>query len=116
MANIQQSLNQMLMSAQVGAGFYAHTPMGQRMGQLKELSRKEEKINKQIKVEGQEEFIGSEWPTVAKNYGRQLGELTDIAKQRYELDPTEKAFQSLLSRQKELGEWEEIIKQGGGED
>ena len=35
MASIQQSLNQMLMSAQVGAGFYAHSPAAQQKMKLK---------------------------------------------------------------------------------
>lgn len=116
MASIQQSLNQALYTGTIAAGLYAHSPMGKRMSQLKDLSKREKIINKQIEVEGKEEFIGSEWPTIAKNYGRQLEELTNIAEQRYKLDPTEKAFKSLLARQKELGEWDEIIKQGGGED
>lgn len=39
MTSIQQSMNQMLATAGVAAGFYAHSPEGQRQAQIQHKER-----------------------------------------------------------------------------
>ena len=57
MASIQQSFNQMLMSAQIGAGLYAHSPAGQEAAEVRKLKKNNPKIEKQIELTG--EKVGS---------------------------------------------------------
>lgn len=43
--SIQQALNNMLMSAQIGAGFYAHSPAGKTQAEIKKLKTDYEQVN-----------------------------------------------------------------------
>ena len=44
--SIQQTLNSMLMSAQIGAGLYAHSPAGQKAAEIKQLKSNYEDLEK----------------------------------------------------------------------
>lgn len=69
MASIQQSFNQMLYTGTVGAGLYAHSPEGQRMAKVKELSTEQKVLTKKALIE-------QEGDLTPANYEK-LGELED---------------------------------------
>lgn len=48
MASIQQSLNQMLVTAGVGAGLYAQSPAGKEAAEVRNIKRNMPKLEKQI--------------------------------------------------------------------
>lgn len=120
MASIQQSVNQALTSAQIGAGLYAHTPMGRKMAALQELKREEKDINKRIEIEGKTlEYADAKTDRVFDDYTRHLEGLAKIGKKRYKLDPSEAAYESMTKREEEVAEWKETLKElrdGGDSD
>lgn len=76
--SIQQSLNQMLMTAQIGAGFYAHSPEGQRKAQIKQLEKEQSLLDKKV----------SEGISSTEDSRRQA----EIAEKLFNLNPTPERF------------------------
>jgi chromosome segregation ATPase len=75
MANIQQSLNQMLYTGTVAAGLYAHSPAGQTQAKIRGLERNIKVYNKAI-----ESHTAS-----STEYQKRA----EAASQLYELDPSQ---------------------------
>lgn len=124
MASIQQSLNQTLASTQFAAGLYAHTPMGKKAATLQELKREEKDINKRVEIEGKllDEHgpESKETQRIFKDYTRHLKGLARIGQERYKIDPSEAAYESMVKRQEDLAEWKTTLKElkdlGGNKD
>lgn len=76
--SIQQSLNQMLMTAQIGAGFYAHSPEGQRQAQIKQLEKEQSLLDKKV----------AEGISTTEDARRQA----EIAEKLFDLNPTPERF------------------------
>lgn len=74
--SIQQAMNQMLMTAQWGAGFYAHSPAGQKQAKIRGLEKDIRTYNKAI----------DQGTASSKQYEQRAA----AASQLYELDPSQK--------------------------
>ena len=99
MASIQQSLNQMLMSAQLGAGFYAHSPAGKRMAQVRDIETEQKVLTERALVEGEGDIS-------PKNY-KKLGELEE---KKFDLTGKEKYFNKAIKYYEHEVEAEESLK------
>lgn len=109
MASIQQSFNQMLMSAQIGAGLYAHSPAGQEAAEVRKLQRTEPKIQKQIELAG--EKIGPESSAESeKAFTEVFKTSVQQSKRLFELRPTEKNLAEYQQMSEALEEWESTLK------
>lgn len=108
MASIQQSFNQMLMSAQIGAGLYAHSPAGQEEAEVRKLQRTEPKIQKQIELTG--EKVGPEPSAADEAFTEVFKAGTAQAKRLFELRPTEKNLAEYKEMSETLDEWESALK------
>lgn len=99
MASIQQSLNQMLMSAQIGAGFYANSPAGKRMAQVKDIETEQKVLTERALIEGEGDIS-------PKNY-KKLGELEE---KKFDLTGKEKYFNKAIEYYEHEVEAEESLK------
>lgn len=90
--SIQQSINQMLMTAQVGAGFYAHSPSGQRQAEIKKLERNYKRVHEK-EDEWDEPFTPEGEPVQSHLREIQM----NTAQRLYELDPSEERYRTLLN-------------------
>lgn len=130
MASIQQAMNQMLATAGVGAGLYAHSPEGQRQAKIQEGIREIKGI--QISAENQKKAWAEHYPKITKNmpYYTEVrfheidvnaaDETVKAAQKLVEVDPSVKSYNRLyeaVSRKFQLTEaWEErleLLKTGG---
>lgn len=92
MASIQQSFNQMLSSAQLATGLYAHTPMGKQKAEIFNLERNIKTYNKAI-----------ESGTASST---EYEKRSAAAQKLYELDPSE---ERLDIEQQYTGEREKLF-------
>lgn len=107
MGPIQSSVNQMLGTAAIGAGFYAQSPVGKRMAELRQLNlqeqvlnKKREALSKHITDKPSEIIEGDGFKAEAikvsneerKQDAALLQEKAEIAKKRFELKPTSENF------------------------
>jgi len=109
MASIQQSLNQMLMSAQLGAGLYAHTPAAKSKAEWKNLEKRDEAVQKQLDIV--EPKVGVEPSEADPVYTKAFKEQTDIARQKYELKPTEESYKEYTDLKQSFEEWESALQE-----
>ena len=114
MASIQQSFNQMLMSAQIGAGLYAHSSVGKEAAEVKKLKKDMPKIEKQMELTGDNiEPESSESEDQA--FTEALKKNTEQAKRLFELRPTEKNFKDYKEMSETLEYWEETLMESQNE-
>ena len=99
MASIQQSFNQMLMSAQFGAGLYAHSPAGKRMAEVRDIGTEQKVLTKRALIEGEGDIS-------PKTYEK-LGELED---KKFNLTGREKYFNKAVNYYEKQIEAEESLK------
>lgn len=86
--SIQQSINQMLMSAQIGAGFYAHSPTGQKQAAYKEAKKEFQKT--------EEKYPQWSEPTTEDEvaiYEQMSQRQADLASKMYSIKPTETNYE-----------------------
>ena len=107
MASIQQSFNQILMSAQIGAGLYAHSPAGKEAAELRKLKRDMPKIEKQIELTG--ENVSAEPSESDKHFTEAFKAGKEQSKRLFELRPTEKNLKEYKEMSETLEEWEKTL-------
>lgn len=101
--SIQQAMNNMLFSAQVGAGLYAHSPAGQAQAEVKKLEKeksflKEEQqqvyktLDEGIKKYPQDPFYSTMKAKAEASYTQKF---EDIALRIHKQRPDTKSFESL---------------------
>lgn len=105
MASIQQSLNQMLMSAQVGAGFYAHSPAAQ---QKMELKQTKEALSKTLSSREMQQDIDDPSEAATAEYRENLALGESLAKKLYSLEPTEENYRAVIAEAQGREEFEDI--------
>lgn len=91
MASIQQALNQMLATAGVAAGLYAHSPKGQSKTEFKQTKKAYDFLEEKR----------SQWEAPLDTSGLEMAdELSELqlarAKKLYELDPTEENYKEWM--------------------
>lgn len=89
MASIQQSFNQMLISAQIGAGLYAHSPEAKEKKAIKKESQVEKSISEQLnrlreEAKGAEEIT----PEIEIGLKNTLSKQTALTEQQFNRDPS----------------------------
>lgn len=92
MASIQQSLNQMLMSAQIGAGLYSQTPEAKARAELKATKKRESETEGAIsrKLEDlrtEAEGAGEITPEIERALRGTLQEQTTLTRQQFHREP-----------------------------
>lgn len=108
MSSIQQSFNQMLMSAQIGAGLYARSPAGQEAAEVRKLQKNAPKIQKQIELTG--EKVGPESSASDEAFTEAFKAGTKQSKRLFELRPTEENLAEYKETADVLEEWEDALK------
>lgn len=108
MASIQQSFNQMLMSAQIGAGLYAHSSVGKEAAEARKLKKDMSKNEKQIELTG--DNIGPE-SSESENqaYTETFKAGVEQSKHLFELRPTDKNFKDYKEMSETLEYWENTL-------
>lgn len=98
--SIQQAMNNMLFSAQVGAGLYAQSPAAKTQAKIKgkEKAIEAEKIKADVETGAHE---GDENATFEKTYFARTKKIAKLEEEMFELNPTEKRYQSYLTAVKE---------------
>lgn len=99
MANIQQSLNQMLYTGTIAAGLYSHSPMGKKMAQVRDIGTEQKVLTKKALTEGEGEIS-------PENYEK-LGELEE---KKFNLTGREKYFNKAINYYEKQIEAEESLK------
>lgn len=114
MASIQQSLNQMLFSAQIGAGLYAQSPQAQERLKIKK-ENKQEAIYKRTLEDYQKthEYLSpEELPGKEEKYRQRAEEaasgLAEIAQARYQRDPSEENWEASYLADVEADEYKRL--------
>lgn len=103
MASIQQSFNQMLMSAQIGAGLYAQTPQAKARAELKAKERAAEKAGEKT-TEAAAAAIRNEQNLDKSIFESPVGETIEtfgaqevqIREELLKADPSDKNYQAYL--------------------
>lgn len=98
---IQNAVNQMLGSATIAAGLYAHSPAGKAAAKGRELKQKEkaENIKADIETGIAEE---SENPNaVTEVYASRARNIANIRKEQFENQPSEEGYRQYLAAKKE---------------
>lgn len=108
MASIQQALNQMLQSAQIGVGLYAHTPEGQKRAEIAGLKKDIPKLEK-MREQQAEADIDTE--AANKAYGKILSAEEKAHERLYALDPNRKNYKAMLDVAQGREEFEELLEQ-----
>lgn len=89
MASIQQAMNQMLATAGVAAGLYAHSPEGQRKAQIKQTEAAYNKVN-----DIYDTWAGPLDAAETEIYEKIQQTQLERSKKLYELDPSEERFKN----------------------
>lgn len=94
MGAIQNSVNNIIGTAAIGVGLYANSPIGQRMAELRTLKTREKAVNKQYSalMNRAEDKPGAEStmdPAEAAVYDSIVTQGREIAKKRFELEPSD---------------------------
>ena len=103
---IQQSLNQMLMSAQIGAGLYKQTPEAKKRTELKETKKALTRTLASRELQ-QEKDDPSEAAEKAYKENLALGE--SLTKKLFELEPTQENYSAVIAEGQGRQEYEDII-------
>lgn len=93
MASIQQALNNMLSTAGIAAGFYAHSPEGQKHAELRQLEKEQSLLDKKV----------AEGLSSTEDARKQA----EIADKLFNLDPTS---ERLNISEEYTGKWEKTRK------
>lgn len=101
--NIQQSFNQALYQAQIGAGLYAHSPAGQERAELKAAERNAEKAGQKT-TEAAIAAIRNEQDLSKSIFESPIGETIETfgaqelenREKLLKLDPSDKNYQAYL--------------------
>ena len=107
--SIQQAFNNMLMSAQVATGFYAHSPEGKKRAEVRQTK-------KAIRAaEGKADIAAAaleadEGIAFEKEYTFRTKDIANLKQHLFELTPTEKSYQSYLKAVKEKEFAKELYK------
>lgn len=100
MGPIQSNINQILGTAAIGAGFYAQSPMGKRIAELRQLKVRTPQVQKQyetlVKQTG-DKPLESASEGEREAYFNVVGQGRDIAKRRFELKPTNENLNRYIS-------------------
>lgn len=97
MASIQQAMNQMLATAGVGAGLYAHSPEGQERAHFKQLGKEEKGLRLQSDTLSEALEVAetaAEAKKVEKAIAKTEASIADVREKRFKLKPSEKALRS----------------------
>lgn len=105
---IQNAVNQILGSATIGAGLYAHSPTGKAKTETRELTKAYEAAETHRK-EWEEPLDGEE--AIAETFTRKQAER---AQRLYELNPTEANYERAATEAKALANIQEdyVVKKG----
>lgn len=118
--SIQQAFNNILMSAQIGAGLYAHSPAGQTTAEIRKVKKaiKAENIKADIETEIHEDADDG---FLEKTYASRTQNIANLKQRLFELNPTEKGYQNYLKAIKEkqfaqeaYNQRKELLKSRGG--
>lgn len=101
--SIQQAMNNMLMSAQFGAGLYAHSPAGKTQAEVYNLKKEKsflekeqqevyKKLDEEIKKNPNDDFYSTMKAKAEAGYAQKF---EDIALKIHKQKPTTKSFESL---------------------
>lgn len=108
MASIQQSLNQILATAGVMSGLYAHSPAGQEAAEVSKIKRDLPKV---LKAREQQAELDENSEAAEKAYQENLDLGTKMSKRLYELRPTEENYRSMIAEAEGREEYEDILTQ-----
>ena len=118
--SIQQAFNNMLMSAQVATGFYAHSPAGKKQAEIRQVKQaiKAENIKADVETATHE---ADEGIAFEKAYASRTQNIANLKQRLFELNPTEKSYQSYLKAVEEkeqakamYKDRKKILKEKGG--
>lgn len=109
MTSIQQSFNQMLMSAQIGAGLYAHSPAGKQQAEIRSIKRNAPKIAKQVEY-ASENVSPTSSEATDKAYTEAFQKQVEQSKRLFELQPSKENFNEYEQMENALQEWEQALK------
>lgn len=104
MASIQQSFNQMLMSAQIGAGLYAQSPAGKEKAELRAAEKNAEKAGKKT-TEAAIAAFKNEEDLNKSIFESPIGETIETfgaqeiqsREKLFKLDPSDKNYQAYIT-------------------
>lgn len=92
MGEIQSNINSLINTASIGIGLYAHSPMGQRMAELRNLKQREIAIKaRQAAITASGENMPNDSAVTPGQQAAMDAVITqgrDVAKRRFELSPT----------------------------
>jgi hypothetical protein len=108
MASIQQSFNQMLMSAQIGAGLYAHSPAAKQKQEIKNLEKQSQAIEKARDIQIEADV---DTPEANALYQENLEQGSRIAQRLFELDPSKQRYENVRAEREGKEEFEQIMEQ-----
>ena len=106
--SIQQSLNQALYQAGIMKGIYAQTEKGKAAQKMKGLQKREKIVQNQLDIA--ESAVKPEASEADPVYTQAFKEQTDIARQKWELNPNEKSFKEYAELQSAYEDWENALK------
>ena len=109
MAGIQQSFNQMLMSAQVGTALYGQTPAGKTAAEKQGLKRQAETSSQRMEASSHPMGHSSD-PMRDKIFGEDLAAYTEVTRRLYQLDPSDANYQEYKYNAEQLEDWEQLMK------
>lgn len=105
MASIQQSFNQMLMSAQLGAGLYSHTPAAKQKAELKQTK---EALTKTLASREMQENIDDPSAAATAEYRENLALGESLTKKQFALEPTAENYRAVIAEAQGREEFEDI--------
>lgn len=103
--SIQQAMNNMLFSAQIGAGLYAQSPAVKNKTKIKEKETaiRAENRKADLETEALAGEVGKN-KNFEKSYYARTKRIAKLHEEMFELNPTEKRYQSYLNAVKEKEE------------
>ena len=87
--SIQQTLNSMLMSAQIGAGLYAHSPIGQAQAEYKQAKKEYQKTE-----DAYSQWSGPLTEDETKIYEQMSQRQANLASEIYSIKPTPENYKT----------------------
>lgn len=108
MASIQQAFNQMLMSAQIGAGLYAHSPKAKQKQEIKNLEKQGQAIEKARDIQIEADVDS---PEANALYKENLEQGSRVAQRLFELDPSKERYKNVIAEREGREEFEQIMEQ-----
>lgn len=103
---IQQSLNQMLMSAQIGAGLYKQTPEAKKRAELKGTKKA---LTKTLASRELQQDVDDPSEAAEATYRENLALGESLTKKLFELEPTQENYSAVIAEAQGREEYEDII-------